>query len=482
MKIHFKRACLIMMSLVLLVSASACGTNSAASEASSKSDASDTTSKTETQTVSQAFLDSLKGMTISIAYPDKMRNPGKSPQDDEWQILLNKVGKELGVTIKEDYYTNKENGGSFIADSLSGKNLGNVEVIWYDMALTGVQRNAWAKLDDAAKDAGVNFSNSWYFTPTMQATNINGGQYALSYKTQFVDYSLICYNVNMVTVDNKLEDPLDLYNKGQWTFDKFEEYCKKLTKKDAGGNITTYGCQFPATAWISELVKANGGAIGRITASGSWQQTLADSKTINALNYIYKWFYKDKCMYVPTGTWGTSFKNLYDGTTAMAVGSGACALDSYLQLKDAGGLGVVPLPTGPDATKDDALKYNGGFTYVIPAAYQADAAKYLYVMDLVSKRWYENYENVYKAQATTIFKQDKYYDLFYKYQNDSLATGIDESGLSHVADSSGYSSSMLIVDITNGVSPATAVDRFSSAMQSAANDAIGNTKYTGFSK
>lgn len=435
-----------------------------------------------TANVSQEFLDSLKGMEIKIAYPDKMRNPGQSPADDEWQMIVNKVGKELGVTIREEFFTNKANGGTFITESLSGNNSGNVEVVWFTNAFSGVQKNAWAKLDDAAKEAGVSFNSEWAFTPTTKACNINGGQYGIQYKTQFVDYPAIYYNVNIITKDNKLEDPYELYKKGEWTFDKFEEYCRKLTKTDASGAISTYGCQLPAAAWIQYFVNANGGSLGRIDGDGKWKQTLSDSKTVNAYNYIYKWMYTDKCVYIPSGTWGTSFQNLWDGTTAMALGSCAAASDSYLKQKDEGGMGVVPMPKGPDADDSDVLFATGGFAYVIPVAYQKDAAKYLYVIDQLSKRWYENFDSYYSTQFAAIFKDRKYYDFFKGMYRNDLLTKIDESTLSLVPDSSGYSGSMLSVSITSGSSPATAISKFASAMQNQSDDVRGDTRYTGFSK
>ena len=429
--------------------------------------------------VSQEFLDSLNGMSITIAYPDKMRNPGQSPIDDEWQMTVNRVSKELGVTIKEEFFTNKENGASFITESLSGNNSGNIEVVWFTNALLGAQKNAWADLDAAAKEAGITLDTDWVFAPTTKACNIDNVQYGVQYKTQFVDFAAMYYNVNMVTVDNKLEDPYELYLKNEWTFDKFEEYCKKLTKTDASGNITVYGCQLPATAWVTNFIDANGGSVGRLDGDGRWKQTLSDSKTLNAYNYVYKWMYSDKCVYVPQGTWDTAYQNLWDGKTAMVMGASSAATDSYLKQKDEGGMGVVPLPKGPDA-EDYSLNSSGGFAYVIPVAYQKDAAKYLYVIDEISRSWYENFESVYSAQHSAVFKDQKYYDFFYKLMNNDLLTDISGAALSLVSDSSGYSSSMLTVEITNGASPATAISRFASAMQNENDDVMGDTRYTGF--
>lgn len=479
MKNWLKKSAALMMAALMTAAVVGCGKEKGGSEPDSGTTSSGTTSAAN---VSKEFLESLKGTQIKIAYPDKMRNPGQNPQDDEWAMLVNKVAKEYGVTIKEEYYTNKSNGSAFIADSLSGNNLGNIEIVYGDVVFRGVQKNAWANLDEAVKEAGIDFGAKHYYQPSMKATHVNGVHYGLSYKTQFIQTDAVYYNVNMVTVDNKLEDPFELYNRGEWTFDKFEEYCKKLTKKDANGDISVYGCQMEANASMSIFVQANGGSLGRINADGKWQQTLSDKKTLNGFNYIQKLFSQDQCIYVPSGSWGTSHKNLYAGNCAMQIGAVSSASDAYLQQKDEGGMGFAPLPIGPDGTKDDLLKSTSGFYYVIPVAYQKDAAKYLFIIDEISRRWYEQYPETFKKQFTAIFKQDKYMDAFYGFITGDALTGINEGALSLVSDSSGYSQTLLTLEIAKGVSVATAVDRFATAMQNEQNDQAGDTRYTGFSK
>ena len=47
----------------------------------------------------------------------------------------------------------------------------------------------------------------------------------------------LAFNLQMVE-DANLEDPRDLVERGEWTWEKFREYCKTLTKDtDGDGNI-----------------------------------------------------------------------------------------------------------------------------------------------------------------------------------------------------------------------------------------------------
>lgn len=51
----------------------------------------------------------------------------------------------------------------------------------------------------------------------------------------------LAFNLQMVE-DANLEDPRDLVERGEWTWEKFREYCKVLTKDtDGDGNIDVYG-------------------------------------------------------------------------------------------------------------------------------------------------------------------------------------------------------------------------------------------------
>jgi ABC-type glycerol-3-phosphate transport system substrate-binding protein len=68
----------------------------------------------------------------------------------------------------------------------------------------------------------------------------------------------IGFNVQMLK-DNNLEDPRDLYERGEWTWDKFIEYCQKLTQDtDGDGKTDQYGYCGYAGETLSELLMSNG--------------------------------------------------------------------------------------------------------------------------------------------------------------------------------------------------------------------------------
>lgn len=59
--------------------------------------------------------------------------------------------------------------------------------------------------------------------------------------------------------DLGLEDPQELYNKGQWTWEKFAEYAKAGTRDtDNDGSIDVYGYGGVFTDFVNGIVMNNG--------------------------------------------------------------------------------------------------------------------------------------------------------------------------------------------------------------------------------
>ena len=71
----------------------------------------------------------------------------------------------------------------------------------------------------------------------------------------------LAYNKQMLE-DNNLEDPRELYKRGEWTWDKFIEYCQVLTQDtDGDGQIDQYGYCGYEFETFEQLMMSNGGSI-----------------------------------------------------------------------------------------------------------------------------------------------------------------------------------------------------------------------------
>ena len=80
-----------------------------------------------------------------------------------------------------------------------------------------------------------------------------------------------------------VEDPLELWEKNQWTKDNFDKICRKLTIKE-GGNTTIYGFAFGHT-WLREVF-AMFDTNFALFKDGKYVSNLDDPKIADACSYI----------------------------------------------------------------------------------------------------------------------------------------------------------------------------------------------------
>ncbi len=186
------------------------------------------------------------------------------------------------------------------------------------------------------------------------------------------------FNMQMLE-ENGLEDPRKLYEKGEWTWDKFIEYCKALTQDtDGDGQIDQYGFDGYAGGEVFEnLMMSNGATI----ASGT-TETLTSAPVGEALKMLQdmyitynvcapydfegephetnrKAYREGKCGFFPMAAWIASDGEDYDYNNEVG----------YTLPFD---VAYVRWPVGPSGNKDTNAGKNAtsGEYYIIPANVQ----------------------------------------------------------------------------------------------------------------
>ena len=97
------------------------------------------------------------------------------------------------------------------------------------------------------------------------------------------------FNVSLIE-EAGLDNPQDLYDRGEWTWNKFAEYLRILTKDtDGDGNPDQYGLTGWWTTMFNYLLMSNGAHV----ASGS-QEMLSSPATIEVLEFMYQIYQTDK--------------------------------------------------------------------------------------------------------------------------------------------------------------------------------------------
>ena len=117
------------------------------------------------------------------------------------------------------------------------------------------------------------------FSP-VKAENVVAATYPLAFNKQMLE-------------DNNLEDPRALWDRGEWTWDKFIEYCQVLTQDtDGDGQNDQFGyCGF-INETFEQLMMSNGANI----AQGK-TETLSSPEIAEVLQLIYDMYNTYNCCY-----------------------------------------------------------------------------------------------------------------------------------------------------------------------------------------
>ena len=214
---------------------------------------------------------------------------------------------------------------------------------------------------------------------------VNGG---------FTNTYPLAFNKQMLE-ENNLEDPNELWARGEWTWDKFLEYCQVLTQDtDGDGQIDQYGfCGFVKDT-LNELLMSNGAAI-----AGGATQTLTSDATGETLEMLQKLY-------------SSTYSYPYD-----SYANGGNPSDSMRIQYNEGNIGFFPTavwiqnangnypngeagnltwdtvycrwPVGPsgDAATNPAVNASGGNFFVIPAGVENPELVYRFLYDLYN--WYD---------------------------------------------------------------------------------------------
>ncbi|QHW31113.1 extracellular solute-binding protein [Paenibacillus rhizovicinus] len=173
-------------------------------------------------------------------------------------------------------------------------------------------------------------------------TGYNGKIYGFNTEAS-VDQIGIFYN-RALFEKNGLPDPHTWVESKEWTWDKFREVAKQLTKDTNGdGKPDQWGLTGYAGDWVWFQALANGGHLFDLETG---KQTLDDPKTQEAMDFMAKLFTEDKV--VADSTWGflDSFPKGNIGMTPSFSWTGGTWKANMKQ----DGYGFLPMPLGPGQT------------------------------------------------------------------------------------------------------------------------------------
>jgi len=170
---------------------------------------------------------------------------------------------------------------------------------------------------------------------------------------------VLYYNKDMVESEG-LDDPMDLYESGNWTFDTFKQMCKTLTNDtDGDGNIDRWGlcCWYP-WAWLG----ADHTALCKIGSDGLYELNLDDPAVVETSEFVQDMYYTSNWRGLDGDNIYTSF---YQGRNAFLQEYSWSETSNIIPAKQSGQFdfdyGVVPTPYGPNNTDKTNVAHASGY-------------------------------------------------------------------------------------------------------------------------
>ena len=161
-----------------------------------------------------------------------------------------------------------------------------------------------------------------------------------------------------------LENPQDLWDRGEWTWDVFLDYCEKTT--DLTSSVPTYGFIGLWTNHLDGFLRSNGAQI-----AGTPEGGLMTAATGQVLD-MFKKLYVDLKVAKPWNPDSWNVNNHYcDGTAAFFTAANWILNDSG---PDYGGgmsnplnfeIGVVPYPVGPSGNQETNAQHSVSGNYLL---------------------------------------------------------------------------------------------------------------------
>lgn len=327
-----------------------------------------------TKSPSSSLTKSLKGFTLKILYPWENIYGNRKCQTYAEQAIK-AVQDQYGCKISEK--------GQFAkySDSLSAEFAANKfeNHIYYayntDFA-SYFSKGYLADLRTAMVETGTTFTERWYISEARNFLNIDGKQYGwIAAEDEYTLPYCIIYNSKLLKQKN-LADPAELAAKGQWTWDKLEEYAKKF-KNDAN---TGFYCG-NSTMLLTAIANQYGTTLTKVAKGAQPTTNINDTKVKTALDTLRTWTVGNGAWATPSiGNQWTAAKNaLREGKVAMFYGTHD-HIKELASASDNSIYGIAPFPN-----KTASKSYTGvsvpQFIGIIPKKWSSDASKILFIRD-----------------------------------------------------------------------------------------------------
>jgi len=310
----------------------------------------------------------------------------------------------------------------FTTQVISGTPACDIWYLYQDTVNEPLKNNL---LKDLSKVKTVDFSEEKWNKQIKDIMTYNGGIYGMS--TELEPRAGIFYNKRIFEEAGiPRDEPYDLQASGQWTWDKFEEYCEKLTQDiDNDGVTDIYAMASFSKDYLKLCAASNGAQFVSKDENGKYVNATKTQNFLDAANWGVSLIEKGYIQPDPEGAaWDWFVTAFRDGECAMqtaevyTVSSFATSMDDEF--------GFVMFPAGPNG---DMATVPFDNVVVVPSCFDDEyVEKIMFAYDLyteitpghtVDEQWKSNYSNQFAderavEETLTMMRDEKYRILDYQ--------------------------------------------------------------------
>jgi multiple sugar transport system substrate-binding protein len=352
---NLKVLSVLMIVLMLVVTAcSSNGGNDASSNTPPADKAGENTTVKEEPVVEEPVAIDLGGRNVRIAAwwdgMPKGETAGEKAQLEKMAELEKKYNFKFEfINIPFEEYMDK-----FTTTVLAGEPFADIAIMEFKRAIVPVKAGQVLPLSEFTTPMN-DINNEQKFV--VKLPPLGGGEY--SFNSPGVSVVGIHYNRDLFKKQG-LPDLQEIYNNGEWTWEKFLEITKQATRDtDNDGKIDVYGY----SGWPADMARHFGASNGVSFVDGATlQDNASDPRLIETLEFTNRIVNVENVNKVKSGNkmdWNetSTFK---DGDVAMSIMYDWNIGDLSFEA------GVVPIPIGPQGNKDYTYANTALNGYFIP--------------------------------------------------------------------------------------------------------------------
>lgn len=331
---------------------------------------------------SKKTFDDLGGMTITIGDWYSSEEVGESDYAKATEEYRKEIMEKYNFTIeRKNAYSYQDMQETYVNGVMSNSPSCQLFYLYQEMVSAPLMKGLMYDLSTLPE---FDFKEEKWNQTVVELMSIGNGVWGMN--TEAEPRGGLFYNKRMlkeVGIDE--DEPYDLQADGKWTWEKFEEYCKKLTiDADGDGKTDQYALASFSKYYLPMCAANNNATFVSRDDEGKYQNATGTKEFLEAMNWGMSLYNKGYIMPKPDGAAWDWYKAAFrDGEVAMQTAE-VYEISAFAGMDDDWGFVMFPYnQDNKEATNKTTPNDN---IVVMPSCFDADTAeKIAFAYDLYTE-------------------------------------------------------------------------------------------------